>query len=802
MNEAFRYRPRTANLLPVLAFAPEEQLFLLEDQSLAFAFVCDPLPGADDSVSERVNVLLNNDWPKDTLLQFCLIASPDVQPALQQLRLLRHHQQDPLLRTAIERRAAFLEGGTIAPLEPTTQTMVRDFQLVISCKLPLDSHSPSDREIQRADSLRVSFAQALKTVGFRSQALTGDGYVQLMNPLLNWGHAAAWRHPAPLRAETDKPLREQVCDYDRLLASDSRGIRLGDTRLRTLSFKRLPERIWFGHAASFAGDLMTGSRGLRGSFMLTVTLHFPHAESARSRLETKRQWAVNQAYGPMLKFVPVLAAKKRGFDVLFEAFQEGDRPVRTHMTLSLFAPTEEQSLTDVANARTYFKELGFELMEDRFFSLPIFLNALPMGAERAAMNDLLRFKTMATRHAIPLLPLFADWKGTGTPVINVISRNGQLMNLSLYDSGSNYNCCIAAQSGSGKSFLVNEILSSYLSAGGQCWVIDVGRSYEKLCEVYEGEFLQFGRDSGICLNPFEIVEDYDEEADVLVGLLAAMAAPTQPLSDYQMAALKRHVRELWEAQGRSMGVDDVATALKAHEDQRIRDVGEQLYPFTRQGEYGRFFNGPNTIRFRNRFTVLELEELKGRKHLQQVVLLQLIYQIQQEMYLGERDRRKIVFIDEAWDLLTQGDVGKFIETGYRRFRKYGGSAVTVTQSVNDLYASATGKAIAENSANMYLLGQKAETINALKREGRLPLGEAGYEYLKTVHTVTGAYSEIFFITEMGSGIGRLIVDPFHQLLYSSRAEDVNAIQRYTRQGMTVADAIHQILKDREHGIAH
>ena len=59
------------------------------------------------------------------------------------------------------------------------------------------------------------------------------------------------------------------------------------------------------------------------------------------------------------------------------------------------------------------------------------------------------------------------------------------------------------------------------------------------------------------------------------------------------------------------------------------------------------------------------------------------------------------------------------------------------------------KTIAENSANMYLLGQKAETINALKK-GRLPLGEGGYEYLKTVHTVTGVYSEIFFITEMGT----------------------------------------------------
>lgn len=787
---------RSDKLLPVLAYADDEQLFLLDDQSIAFGFICDPLPGGDDSVADRVNVLLNNDWPKDTLLQFCLFASPDIQTQLQHMLMLRHQQSDPLLRAAIRKRAAFLEAGTTRPIETSTQTLVRDFVLVITAKLPLDNMTPSPREITRAAALRAAFAQALNTVGIRAEALTEHRYLQLLNPLVNWGREASWRNPAPIRAEADKPLCQQVFDYDRALQVDSHGLHLGGYRVRTLSFKRLPERLWFGHAASFAGDRMTGSRGLRGSFLLTATLHFPAPESTRSRLETKRQWAVNQAYGPMLKFVPLLAAKKRGFDLLFEAFQEGDRPVRANLTLTLFSPDEEQAISAVSNARTYFKELGFELMEDRFFCLPVFLNALPMGADREAMQDLFRFKTMATRHVIPLLPLFADWKGTGTPIINLLSRNGQLMNVSLYDSGSNYNCCVAAQSGSGKSFLVNEIISSYLSEGGQCWVIDVGRSYEKLCEVYNGEFLQFGRDSAIGLNPFEIVEDYEEEADVLVGLLAAMAAPTQRLTDYQMASLKRQVRELWEHKGRAMRVDDVAAALKAHDDRRLRDVGEQLYPFTARGEYGRFFHGHNTIRLQNRFTVLELEELKGRKHLQQVVLLQLIYQIQQEMYLGERDRRKIVFIDEAWDLLTQGDVGKFIETGYRRFRKYGGAAVTVTQSVNDLYESPTGKAIAENSANMYLLGQKAETINALKKEGRLPLNDGGYEYLKTVHTVTDVYSEIFFITERGSGIGRLMVDPFHKLLYSSKAEDVSAIRRFTRQGLTVADAIQRVLQER------
>ena len=112
-----------------------------------------------------------------------------------------------------------------------------------------------------------------------------------------------------------------------------------------------------------------------------------------------------------------------------------------------------------------------------------------------------------------------------------------------------------------------------------------------------------------------------------------------------------------------MTVDDIAKALCAEADQRLTDVGEQLFPFTTQGEYGRFFNGTNSIRFTNDFTVLELEELKGRKHLQQVVLLQLIYQIQQEMYLGERDRPKIVIIDESWDLLGMGDAATFMELG-------------------------------------------------------------------------------------------------------------------------------------------
>ena len=174
------------------------------------------------------------------------------------------------------------------------------------------------------------------------------------------------------------------------------------------------------------------------------------------------------------------------------------------------------------------------------------------------------------------------------------------------------------------------------------------------------------------------------------------------------------------------------------------------------------------------------------------MLLQLIYQIQQAMFLGDRGRRKIVIIDEAWDLLTSGEVGKFIETGYRRFRKYNGAAIVITQSLADLYANAVGEAIAANSATTFQLAQKAETLEQLANAGKLPGG--ALNRLKSVHTAPGRYAELYLMSNRGSGLARLVVSPFLQLLYSTRADDVAAIARLRRQGLGLVEAIEILVQ--------
>ncbi|MGZ0076353.1 type IV secretion system protein TraC [Methylomonas sp. UP202] len=790
-------RTHTADsLFSALAYDNDHHLFLLADASISFGFICRPLTGADQSVAARVNVLLNQDWPTETLLQVSLWTSPDIEESLAVMQTRRIKQQKNTYKTMTGASIEFLRQGTTKPPEAISGARLRRSHVIVTVKLPIANPRPNEAEIRRATELQLATQQSLSTIGLYPSILDADQYVRVLNTILNWNPDAGWKDRVVPECDPTQLIRDQLLDYDNAVETDEKGVWLGNKRVKTLSAKRTPDHFYFGSAKSYLGDILSGTRGIRQNALLSLTLHYPDAESTRTRQEGVRQFITNQVNTPIARFLPALVQRKHNFDVLFEAYGDGDRPIRSYFGVLLFCDEHEESAA-VSNARVYFRELGFQLLEDKYFCLPFFLNCLPFGPERSAIADLKRYRTLATRHAIPLLPLFGDWAGTGTPTLNFVSRNGEHMAVSLFDTTGNYNLCIAAESGKGKSFLTNEIIVSYLTEGAQIWAIDVGRSYENLCEVLEGDFVKFTHGSGICMNPFEIVQNFEEEADMLAGLLSQMAAPTEKLTDFQTAGLKRILKQLWTEKAQSMSVDDIASQLCAETDQRLKDVGEQLFPFTTKGEYGRYFNGRNNAKFASDFTVLELEELKGRKHLQQVVLLQLIYQIQQEMYLGERNRPKIVIIDEAWDLLTEGDVAKFMEHGYRRFRKYGGAAVTITQSVNDLYRNAAGRAIVENSANMYLLGQKAEVIEGMKQDRRLPLSDGGYELLKTVHTLPGAYSEIFFITEMGSGIGRLVVDPFKRILFSTKPEDVQALKQLRRQGLSLGDAIQQLLDSRQ-----
>jgi len=279
---------------------------------------------------------------------------------------------------------------------------------------------------------------------------------------------------------------------------------------------------------------------------------------------------------------------------------------------------------------------------------------------------------------------------------------------------------------------------------------------------------------------------------MLKALMAHMASPNSPLGVMESSWIEQALKEVWASEKQKTTVTHVFDSLKQDGDKRKADLADCLFPYTKHGVYAKFFEGENNLDLDRSFVALELKDLDAMPDLQSLVLLLLMMRITEDMYLGERTQRKLCVIDEAWKLMGYGNAGSFIEEGYRTARKYEGAFLTVTQGVNDYYKSGTAQAAFENSDWVFLLRQKKESLMQLQASGRFAMEESEMKLLRSIHTIHGKYSEVATYSPDGMAIGRLIVDPFTEKLYSTKGTEFDFIQNQVAQGATLAQAVEKL----------
>jgi conjugal transfer ATP-binding protein TraC len=303
----------------------------------------------------------------------------------------------------------------------------------------------------------------------------------------------------------------------------------------------------------------------------------------------------------------------------------------------------------------------------------------------------------------------------------------------------------------------------------------------------------------VCINPFSAIPSQDSEAAsdalaMLKPILSLMAAPKEATRDIENAYLEQAIQEAWRRRRNRATITDVAKVLLAHYDEVAKSLGQRLHPYREKGTYGRFFNGPANIDLSSRLVVVELEELKERKDLQSVIVQMVILQITNSIYLGDRKTPSCLILDEAWDMLRGAQSGVFIETAARRLRKYFGGLVVGTQSINDFYANPGAQAAFDNADWMCLLSQKDESIELLKNSKRLMMDPNMERTLRSLRTEQGKYAEIMIKGPKGFAVGRLILDEFSKILYSTKADEFAAVQDLVSQGLSLKEAIQRIAR--------
>ena len=325
--------------------------------------------------------------------------------------------------------------------------------------------------------------------------------------------------------------------------------------------------------------------------------------------------------------------------------------------------------------------------------------------------------------------------------------NGILYGVNMHNSGlvifdrfslENGNSTVFAKSGAGKSFAVKLEALRSLMFGTEIFIVDPDNEYEKMCDAVGGAYIHLSLNSPTRINPFDLPEIVDtEEADnalrgnliTLHGLLRLMMGGAQSqivggtvtnanmLTPTEEADLDAALIETYAKAGitndplthRSIPptiVDLYDTLL--HMGGTGPSLAQRLRKYT-TGTFSGIFSQQSNININNPMAVFSIRDLEDE--LRPVAMYIVLNYIWNKTKIEKKKR--ILIIDEAWQLMKYEDSANFIYSLSKRARKYNLGITTITQDVEDFMGSRMGRAVVANSSMQLLLKQSPSAIDVL-----------------------------------------------------------------------------------------
>lgn len=799
-------------------FDEDTKICYLDDSdtpAVGFVLAMNPLNVAGVDAEPQIEAVFNA-LPPESVIQFGKLVTPQVEGFLNtwaNARLAKN--KNALLRQIAERRRDFMLTTAAGPsMLPQTRLHPRMMQWYCSVRIPyrgpLDDELEMQTFIKQVLDTRGTVQGALKAAMMNSVVL-GEEEVKFLLRELNNPHLDPTER---VRDQTDGvPLSQDIITRNTRVTVRQDG-RLGfakesgepDVVVSVLTVDSAPTSLYLPMMARTLGNPVAWDERITCPYWAYTTVHVMHPDNSRDDLLAKFGLLNKQTMSESPWFRSMMGhlyERRDRAQALLKETGKGHTLVRAYTGINLYTPPEE-----ARQATEYVKGLyrrsGFRISEENYISLPAFIASMPMQYTPAMdppNKGMQRAWLMSSLNAAAMVQIQGDWRGTGEDKGGLLltSRSGQIATFDLLQTTINYNFVVVAASGSGKSFLTNEIVCDFLSKGGIARLIDVGRSYARFCEVMGGENIIFSPENPMSLNPFTGIRteaDLNEMMPMLKDLLRLMAYPLTAEEDtpaYQYQLLEKAIGEAWRKHGEDCELGFVIDWLEAYEgdnSNRAQDLALQLEPYGR-GRYRRWFSGRRTVTFSKPLVVIELEELKQDSSLQSVVLQLVMYQVTKEMYLSDRRLPKLMAIDEAWDLMGGMKTGRFIETAFRRMRKYNGIAGVITQSFEDFEKSPAARAAIENAAWQFILYQRPESVEFAVANKRISADPLTVDLIKSVRSGEG-FSEVFVRGEQGSGLYRFVTDKHSYYTFTTKPHDINRLNDLVDSGLTLDKAIDKL----------
>jgi type IV secretory pathway VirB4 component len=357
-------------------------------------------------------------------------------------------------------------------------------------------------------------------------------------------------------------------------------------------------------------------------------------------------------------------------------------------------------------------------------------STLPLCLDEVEINRNMNTSPLATS-----FPFVSSDLNDGQGILYGVNRHNN--GLVIFDRFQlpNANANIFATSGAGKSFTAKlEILRS-LMMGTEVLVIDPENEYTNLCQAVGGSFIPLSTQSPHRINPFDLPKAIrGEEAapgEVLRaavinihGLLKLMLGPVTPAEDgiLDKAILDTYALNGITVQTENPGSKEVPTLKHLVDVLMTTEGGENMartiMKYT-EGSFAGLFDQPTNVTLENQMIVFQIRDLEEQlRPIAITIVLNFLWnRIRTEM------KKRILVIDEAWNLMQFEDSARFLYGIVKRARKYYLGVTTITQDVDDFVESPFGRPIITNSSLQLLLKQSPTTVDSLQKLFYLTDGE-------------------------------------------------------------------------------
>ncbi|MDR2063564.1 MAG: DUF87 domain-containing protein [Candidatus Nomurabacteria bacterium] len=322
----------------------------------------------------------------------------------------------------------------------------------------------------------------------------------------------------------------------------------------------------------------------------------------------------------------------------------------------------------------------------------------------------------------------------------------------------NANMVVFAKSGAGKSFTVKLEALRSMMMGTEILIIDPENEYQKLCDAVGGSYIRLSLNSDVRINPFDIpkVVDSEDAGDALRSNLvtlhglfrlmlggATMAAATggqsvPVLTPNEEADLDQALMDTYARAGitsdpltHQSPPPTIANLYDTllHMGGTGPNLAQRLRKYT-SGTFAGIFSQQSNIDINNQMVVFNIRDLEDElRPVAMYIVLSHIWNI-----VRAEQKRRMLIVDEAWQLMKYDDSASFLFSLAKRARKYYLGLTTISQDVEDFMSSKMGRAVVQNSSMQLLLKQSTAAVDVLsdvfkltdeekKRLANFPVGQ-------------------------------------------------------------------------------